>query len=169
MLDFRKSLIDSTLRRVLKRLQCPLEVMLTCVRWLQTGKRRLNPPCSLSQRFVRRIKSHAQPKYSSEPIPRKNRRFDCPFQRKKAHWPNQNLVSRQQNRRSTQRGQPQRPVYTTQAPCPTLPHPATNTATASPHTQSCCTHHRPLNAALPRSPTGLTPQNRSHRLGHQRT
>ena len=30
----------------------------------------------------------------------------------------QNLVSRQQNRRSTQRGQSQRPVYTTQAPCP---------------------------------------------------
>ena len=33
MLDFRKSLIDSTLRKVLKRLHDPLEVMLTCVRW----------------------------------------------------------------------------------------------------------------------------------------
>jgi len=33
MLDFRKSLIDSTLRRVLKRLHYPLELMLTCVRW----------------------------------------------------------------------------------------------------------------------------------------
>jgi transposase-like protein len=33
MLDLRKSLIDSTLRRVLKRLHYPLEVMLTCVRW----------------------------------------------------------------------------------------------------------------------------------------
>ena len=33
MLDFRKSLINSTLNRVLKRLHCPLDVMLTCVRW----------------------------------------------------------------------------------------------------------------------------------------
>ena len=33
MLDFRKSLIDSTLRKVLKRLHYPLEVMLVCVRW----------------------------------------------------------------------------------------------------------------------------------------
>ena len=33
MLDFRKSLIDSTLRTVLKRLHYPLELMLTCVRW----------------------------------------------------------------------------------------------------------------------------------------
>ena len=33
MLDFRKSLIDSTLRKVLKRRHYPLEVMLTCVRW----------------------------------------------------------------------------------------------------------------------------------------
>jgi transposase-like protein len=33
MLDFRKSLIDSILRKVLKRLHYPLEVMLTCVRW----------------------------------------------------------------------------------------------------------------------------------------
>lgn len=33
MLDFRKSLIDSTLRKVLKRLHYPLEIMLTCVRW----------------------------------------------------------------------------------------------------------------------------------------
>ena len=33
MHDFRKSLIDSTLRKVLKRLHYPLEVMLTCVRW----------------------------------------------------------------------------------------------------------------------------------------
>lgn len=33
MLDFRKSLVDSTLRKVLKRLHYPLEVMLTCVRW----------------------------------------------------------------------------------------------------------------------------------------
>jgi transposase-like protein len=33
MLDFRKSLIDSTLRKVLKRLHYPQEVMLTCVRW----------------------------------------------------------------------------------------------------------------------------------------
>jgi hypothetical protein len=33
MLDFRKSLIDSTLRKVLKRLHYPLGVMLTCVRW----------------------------------------------------------------------------------------------------------------------------------------
>jgi transposase-like protein len=33
MHDFRKSLIDSSLRKVLKRLHYPLEVMLTCVRW----------------------------------------------------------------------------------------------------------------------------------------
>jgi putative transposase len=33
MLDFRKSLIRSTLRQVLKRLHYPLQVMLTCVRW----------------------------------------------------------------------------------------------------------------------------------------
>ena len=33
MLDFRQSLINSTLNRVLKRLHYPLEVMLTCVRW----------------------------------------------------------------------------------------------------------------------------------------
>jgi putative transposase len=33
MLDFRQSLIDSTLRKVFKRLHYPLEVMLTCVRW----------------------------------------------------------------------------------------------------------------------------------------
>ena len=33
MLDFRKSLIDNTLRKVLKRLHYSLEVMLTCVRW----------------------------------------------------------------------------------------------------------------------------------------
>lgn len=32
MLDFHKSLIDSTSRKVLKRLHYPLEVMLTCVR-----------------------------------------------------------------------------------------------------------------------------------------
>jgi len=35
MLDFRKSLIDITLRKVLKRLHYPLEVMLTCVRWYE--------------------------------------------------------------------------------------------------------------------------------------
>jgi putative transposase len=33
MLDFRKSFINATLRKVLKRLHYPLEVMLTCVRW----------------------------------------------------------------------------------------------------------------------------------------
>src|SRR5450756_1889863 len=33
MLDFRKSLINATLRKVLKRLHYPLQVMLTCVRW----------------------------------------------------------------------------------------------------------------------------------------
>jgi putative transposase len=33
MLDLRQSLINSTLRKVLKRLHYPLEVMLTCVRW----------------------------------------------------------------------------------------------------------------------------------------
>ena len=33
MLDFRKISINSTLRKVLKRLHYPLEVMLTCVRW----------------------------------------------------------------------------------------------------------------------------------------
>ena len=33
MHDFRQSLINSTLNRVLKRLHYPLEVMLTCVRW----------------------------------------------------------------------------------------------------------------------------------------
>ena len=32
MLDFRKSLINSTLHKVLQR-HYPLEVMLTCVRW----------------------------------------------------------------------------------------------------------------------------------------
>jgi len=33
MLDFRQSLINSSLRKVLKRLHYPLEVMLTCLRW----------------------------------------------------------------------------------------------------------------------------------------
>jgi transposase-like protein len=33
MLDFRQSLINSTLCKVLKRLHYSLEVMLTCVRW----------------------------------------------------------------------------------------------------------------------------------------
>ena len=33
MFDFRQSLINSTLRMVLKRLHYALEVMLTCVRW----------------------------------------------------------------------------------------------------------------------------------------
>lgn len=33
MPDFRQSLISSTLRKVLKRLHYPLDVMLTCVRW----------------------------------------------------------------------------------------------------------------------------------------
>ena len=33
MLNFRQTLINSTLRKVLKRLHYPLEVMLTCVRW----------------------------------------------------------------------------------------------------------------------------------------
>ena len=32
-LDFRQSLINSTLNKVLQRLHYPLEVMLTCVRW----------------------------------------------------------------------------------------------------------------------------------------
>lgn len=32
MLDFRQSLINSTLRKVLKRLHYPFEIMLTCVR-----------------------------------------------------------------------------------------------------------------------------------------
>ena len=33
MLDFRQSLISSTLNKVLQRLHYPLDVMLTCVRW----------------------------------------------------------------------------------------------------------------------------------------
>lgn len=33
MPDFRQSLINSTLKKVLKRLHYPLDVMLTCVRW----------------------------------------------------------------------------------------------------------------------------------------
>ncbi len=33
MLDFRKSLLNSTLNKVFQRLHYPLEVMLTCVRW----------------------------------------------------------------------------------------------------------------------------------------
>jgi len=33
MLDIRQNLIHSTLRKVLKRLHDPLEVMLVCVRW----------------------------------------------------------------------------------------------------------------------------------------
>ena len=33
MHDFRKSLVNSVLRKVLQRLHYPLEVMLTCVRW----------------------------------------------------------------------------------------------------------------------------------------
>ena len=33
MLDFRQSLINSTLNKVLQRLHYPLEVMLICVRW----------------------------------------------------------------------------------------------------------------------------------------
>ena len=34
MLDFRQSLINSTLFKALKRLHYPLKVMQTCVRWL---------------------------------------------------------------------------------------------------------------------------------------
>ena len=34
MLDFRNSLIKSTLNKVLKRMHYPLEVMLTCCEWL---------------------------------------------------------------------------------------------------------------------------------------
>ncbi len=37
MLEFRNSSINSALRRVLKRLHYPLEVMLTCVRWYATS------------------------------------------------------------------------------------------------------------------------------------
>lgn len=33
MLDFRKILMHSTLRKVLKRLHYPQEMMLTCVSW----------------------------------------------------------------------------------------------------------------------------------------
>ena len=33
MHDFRKSLINSALHKVLKRLHYPLKVMLTCLRW----------------------------------------------------------------------------------------------------------------------------------------
>ena len=33
MLDFNQSLIDITLRKVLKRLHYPFEIKLTCVRW----------------------------------------------------------------------------------------------------------------------------------------
>ena len=33
MLDFRKSLLNSALQKVLKRLHYPLKVMLTFVRW----------------------------------------------------------------------------------------------------------------------------------------
>ena len=33
MLDFRQSLVNSTLRKVLKRLHSPIDVILTCVRW----------------------------------------------------------------------------------------------------------------------------------------
>ena len=33
MLDFRQSLINSNLSKVLQQLHYPLEVMLTCVRW----------------------------------------------------------------------------------------------------------------------------------------
>ena len=33
MHDFRKCLVNSALGKVLKRVQYPLEVMLTCVRW----------------------------------------------------------------------------------------------------------------------------------------
>lgn len=33
MLDFRNSSINGALRKILKRLHYPLEVMLTCVRW----------------------------------------------------------------------------------------------------------------------------------------
>ena len=33
MLDFRKSSINSALRKVLKRIHYPLEVILTCERW----------------------------------------------------------------------------------------------------------------------------------------
>ena len=36
MLDFRQSVINSTLKKVLKRLHYPLDVMLTCVRWYVT-------------------------------------------------------------------------------------------------------------------------------------
>ena len=33
MLDFRQSLLNSTLNQVLKRLHYPLAVMLACMRW----------------------------------------------------------------------------------------------------------------------------------------
>ena len=46
MLDFRQSLINSTLNRVLKRLHYLLEVMLTCARWYVAY------PLSLSLRHV---------------------------------------------------------------------------------------------------------------------
>src|SRR5450830_279469 len=41
MLDFRKSLINATLRKVLKRLHYPLEVMLTCVRWYPDASKQI--------------------------------------------------------------------------------------------------------------------------------
>ena len=44
MLDFRQSLINSTLNKVLQRLHYPLEVMLICVRWYVA--------CPLSVRHV---------------------------------------------------------------------------------------------------------------------
>ena len=41
MLDLRRSLINSTLNKALKRLHYPLEVMLTCVRWYVSYPRNL--------------------------------------------------------------------------------------------------------------------------------
>ncbi len=45
MLDVHQSLIKSTLRKVLKRLHYPLEVMLVCVRWYAAYPLSLNVFC----------------------------------------------------------------------------------------------------------------------------
>jgi len=50
MLDFRQSLINSSLRKVLKRLHYPLEVMLTCVRWYVAYQRMHTKMMSIGKR-----------------------------------------------------------------------------------------------------------------------
>src|SRR5450759_4550779 len=92
MLDFRKSLINATLRKVLKRLHYPLEVMLTCVRWYPDASkqilqqhRRAGPPSHQTNHptdarvqvvleranYHRRNRNHAHDSQGADELPRR--------------------------------------------------------------------------------------------------